>query len=156
MKKKAVYYKSGLRRSLLRGMLIPVILFGILIIAYSSRQMLTSIHEEVESGLKNVAHSALYMYEKEYPGKYHLDEATSEVCKGGKKVEGASEILDRLKKISGADITIFYNDIRIITTIRDKNGKPFIGTKASSVVKKEVLGEKTEQFYTRTTVSDVP
>lgn len=145
--------RSGLRVSLLRATVIPIIVFGVIIIIYCSRQLVYSIHQEVESGLKNIAQSAVYMYERDYPGDYYLDNDTFEVYKGDQKVDGASDILEQLKKISGTDITIFYKDLRIVTTIRDGEGNPIIGTKASSVIKEEVLDGEEEHFYAKTTIN---
>lgn len=146
--------KSGLRRSLLSVSLFPVILMGILMVVYCSNQFRVSIYHEVELGLKNVAQTAMYLYEKEFPGEYHLDSETSEVCKGGKKVQAASETLEHLKEISGVDITIFYKDIRIVTTIRDVEQKPIVGTRALSRIKREVFEGKQERFYTNTTINN--
>nr|MBP3598919.1 diguanylate cyclase [Eubacterium sp.] len=146
--------KSGLRSSLLAVTLFPIIFFGILIVVYCSNQLRLSIHHEVELGLKNQAQTALYLYEKQFPGEYHLDAETSELCKGGKKVDAASEIFEELKKISGTDITVFYKDIRVVTTIRDEKNKPIVGTKALTKIKKEVLEEKVERFYANTTINN--
>lgn len=144
---------SGLRISLLRATVIPIIVCGIVITLYCSRQFANSIHQEVESELKNIAQSAVYIYERDFPGDYYLDSESSVVYKGEKRVDAASDVLEQLKKISGADITIFYKDLRIVTTIRDNEGKPIIGTKANSVVKKEVLNGEEEHFYAKTTIN---
>lgn len=146
--------KSGLRRSLLRVTVIPVVLFGVIITLYCSRQVSGSIHQEVESGLKNVAQLALYIYEKEFPGDYRMDPETSEIYKGDKKINDAAEILESYKKVTGADITIFYKDMRVLTTICDGEGNPIVGTKADPVTKREVLDEEKECFYTETKISN--
>lgn len=146
-------FKSGLRKSLLRVTLIPTILFGVIITVYCSNQMANSIYHEVETGLKNVAQSANYMYETEYPGEYRFDSETSEIYKGDKQIESASRILEAYKGMSGADITIFYKDMRIVTTIRNAKGEPIVGTKSNSVITKEVLNAKEEKFYTRTSIN---
>lgn len=147
--------KSGLRKSLLLVTVIPIVLFGSIIILYCSNQMARSIHQEVESGLKNVAQLALYTYEKEFPGDYHLEKEQNEsvVYKGSRKVEEAEDILEQYKKISGTDITIFYHDARIVTTIRDAEGKAIIGTKANYKIKTDVIEEEKECFYTNTKIN---
>lgn len=146
--------KSGMRKSLLCVTLIPTILFGIVIIVYCSNQLTSSIHQEVESSLKNIARSAEYMCEREYPGEYRLEQGTSVVYKGDKRVESASDIFESLKEITGAEITIFYKDVRIVTTIRDRENSPIVGTRANSVIVKDVLEGKEEHFYTETRIND--
>lgn len=145
--------KMGIRKSLIRVTVIPVVLLGMIIIFYCCNQMMNSIYQEVESGLKSVAKSAIYMVEKDYPGDYRYDSKSSTIYKGEQKLDGAQEILEAHKKYSGADITIFYKDMRILTTIRDDDGKVIVGTKANSVIKKEVLDTMEEHFYTKTTIN---
>jgi diguanylate cyclase (GGDEF)-like protein len=115
--------------------------------------MTNAIYQEVESGLQNIAKTALYMYEQEYPGEYRMAKDTSEIYKGDKKISEASEILNKYKEISGADITIFYKDVRVLTTLCSDDGEAIVGTKANSVIADEVLNQKTEHFYTKTKVN---
>lgn len=151
MKKRA---GLSLRKRLLCVTLVPILLFGIIIIACSCNQLAKSVHQEVESGLQNVAQSAAYMFEKEFPGEYRQESSIAEMYKGDKKVKEAVEILGRLKEISGADITIFYKDTRIVTTIYDKNDKPIIGTKANAVIIRDVYKGGMERFYAETSIND--
>lgn len=146
--------KSGLRKTMLRVSLIPLVLFGVIITICCSLQLMSSIHQEVESGLKSVAQSAIYIYEKEFPGSYWIDPSGSTVYKGDKEVVEAREILEEYKKISGADITIFYNNQRVVTTICNAEGKPIIGTLAGEEVTRDVLKGKDEKFYAQTTIND--
>lgn len=145
--------RAGLRIRLLGVTLIPVLLFGIVIILYSCNQMEKSVHQEVESGLKNVAQSAAYIFEKEFPGEYHKNSGSTGVFKGNKNTEEAIEILETLKKISGADISIFYKDIRVATTIHNKEDKPIIGSKANAVIIRDVYKGESERFYAKTSIS---
>ncbi len=134
-------------------MIIPLILIGVIITINCCRQMKKSIHQEVELGLRSTAHTALYMYEKEFPGEYRFDSATSTLYKGNRKVEDVMEILDTYKKISGADVTVFYRNMRVATTIRDDTGEPIVGTRANQTIKKEVLDGRQERFYTSTQIN---
>ena len=111
--------RSKLRASMLRATLLPVLIFGICIIICSVRQTESSVYQEVESGLENVAQMTMYLYEETYPGDYAYDSASKTLYKGGKKVEGASKFLEHYKECSGTDVTIFYKDVRVITTIKD-------------------------------------
>lgn len=146
--------KSKLRASMLRATLLPVLIFGICIIICSVRQTESSVYQEVESGLENVAQMTMYLYEETYPGDYAYDSASKTLYKGGKKVEGASKFLEHYKECSGTDVTIFYKDVRVITTIKDKNGDPIVGTRINSIVKKEVYEGRQAHFYSKSTIEN--
>ena len=139
---------------MLRATLLPVLIFGICIIICSVRQTESSVYQEVESGLENVAQMTMYLYEETYPGDYAFDSASKTLYKGGKKVEGASKFLEHYKECSGTDVTIFYKDVRVITTIKDKNGDPIVGTRINSIVKKEVYEGRQAHFYSKSTIEN--
>ena len=144
--------KSGLRKSLLRMILFPLILLGIIIIAYSSYYLTVLVYQEVKTELKGVAQSAVFTYENEFTGGYRLENGSA-VYKGIRNIKEASDILEGYKKMFGADITLFYGDRRIATTIRNKNGEPIVGTKANDNVVEEVLKRQAEQFYSHTNIN---
>lgn len=146
--------RSKLRASMLRATLLPVLIFGICIIICSVRQTESSVYQEVESCLENVAQMTMYLYEETYPGDYAYDSASKTLYKGGKKVEGASKFLEHYKECSGTDVTIFYKDVRVITTIKDKNGDPIVGTRINSIVKKEVYEGRQAHFYSKSTIEN--
>ena len=146
--------RSKLRASMLRATLLPVLIFGICIIICSVRQTESSVYQEVESGLENVAQMTMYLYEETYPGDYAYDSASKTLYKGGKKVEGASKFLEHYKECSGTDVTIFYKDVRVITTIKDKNGDPIVGTRINSIVKKEGYEGRQAHFYSKSTIEN--
>lgn len=146
--------RSKLRASMLRATLLPVLIFGICIVICSVRQTESSVYQEVESGLENVAQMTMYLYEETYPGDYAYDSASKTLYKGGKKVEGASKFLEHYKECSGTDVTIFYKDVRVITTIKDKNGDPIVGTRINSIVKKEVYEGRQAHFYSKSTIEN--
>lgn len=146
--------RSKLRASMLRATLLPILIFGICIIICSVRQTESSVYQEVESGLENVAQMTMYLYEETYPGDYAYDSASKTLYKGGKKVEGASKFLEHYKECSGTDVTIFYKDVRVITTIKDKNGDPIVGTRINSIVKKEVYEGRQAHFYSKSTIEN--
>lgn len=147
--------KSGLRTSLLRITVLPLTLLGIIIIAYSSYHLSVRVHEEVKTQLKDVARSVVYTYEREFPGEYHREGGTT-LYKGEKLVADAAEILEGYKGMFDVDVTIFYCDERVATTIRSKSGDLIVGTKANEEVIEDVFKGRTEKFYEHTNISDKP
>lgn len=145
--------KSGLRTSLLRITVLPLILLGIVVIAYSSYHLAARVNQEVKTQLKDVARSAMYAFEREFPGEYHKDGEAATLYKGEKQVSDASEILEGYKGMFDIDLTIFYCDERVATTIRSESGKLIVGTKASEEVVEDVFMGRTEKFYENVNIS---
>ena len=56
-----------------------------------------------------------------------------------------------MKDIMGVDVTLFCQDVRLQTTLRDAKGRLFINTAVSSVITKDVLKKKKPHFYQSTT-----
>lgn len=89
--------------------------------------------------------------------------ASQPISKNGKLVGtmsiGASLVtppyLDGLKKMSGAEITIFKGDTRVMTTLM-KDGKRNIGTKINSPEIEEAVLRQGKTLYTRNTINDIP
>ena len=148
--------KSGVRKSLLVVTLIPLIVFCVVIVAVSYQQLSNAIQSEVEFGLKSVAQSATYIYEAEYPGEYSYDSKTNQIYKGEKEISGMSEQLAQLKAITGADITFFYQDMRVLSTITNPDGSSVVGTKASATVRREIYEGKQEKFYAKSYLGETP
>lgn len=145
--------KSGLRTSLLRITVLPLTLLGVLIIAYSSYHLTARVHQEVKTQLKDVARSAVYTYEREYPGDYRKGD-DAELYKGERLVRDAEEILEGYKRMFDVDVTIFYCDERVATTIRSDSGNPIVGTKANQEVTKDVFHGRAEMFYENTNINN--
>lgn len=56
------------------------------------------------------------------------------------------EMLNNLNKQTGIQLTFFYEDTRVLTTLRDENGNYQVGTKMSDAVKSTVL-EQGQEYY---------
>ncbi len=68
------------------------------------------------------------------------------ILKRGDSVFITQEILEKLKTETGVDITFFYGDTRVLTSLKDKNGNYQTGTKMSDDVKKVVLDQGQEYY----------
>lgn len=139
--------------SLLRIILIPLVLLTICIVVYSSYYLTILVFDEVESELKGVAQSVMSLYETTFPGEYHIENG-SVVYKGDTDITEIGQAVEGYKKAFEADITIFYQDKRMVTTIRDENGEAIVNTTANADVVKDVLDAKQEHFYTHTDINN--
>lgn len=144
-KKKA----NSLYWQLLRVNLIPIFLLALVITSFSINSLTTAMNHEVKRGLMDLSASILTLYDKLYPGDYTMtlqDEAVY-LLKGEHQINGDFSIIDTIKEKTGIDITFFYQDIRVITTLYDNENVRIIGSRANAVVEKDVLETGEPHFY---------
>lgn len=128
--------------------ILPMLLLCLLIILIANNRINELMHKEVESSLKSASGNIVRMLDMAYPGDYHLrgDLALS-LYKGEQDLTLQSGLLDDIRSDTGLDITLFYQDTRILTTIKDKDGERIIGTPAPEQVTRDVLTEGNACFY---------
>lgn len=146
MEKKA---RSSIYKTIPAMAIVPLLLFGLLVLIICSWRFNGIMHEKIEDELQNIAASVAATYDTVYPGEYRY-EAVNNIAyyyKGDEEITGDFTIIDSLKDATGAEITIFYKDVRMLTTIKDAEGKRFIGSGVSTVICQEVLDMKTAKFY---------
>ena len=132
----------------------PIFLFGILAMILAGVRFSGIMYEKVEGELKEIASSVLVTYDIRFPGEYELvsDGNVAAFYKGEKEITGDNLIIDRYKKETGAEISIFYLDTRVLTTLSGENGESLIGTGANAVVKQAVLEGKESRFYKKVNI----
>ncbi len=92
----------------------------------------------IMSRLDSIHSMGLLVLEHKYPGDWNIRE--DKLFKGDKLIEGEEEIVDKIKKETGAAATIFRGDTRVATCVK-KQEKRAIGSKASSKVIETVINE---------------
>lgn len=146
--------KNGhLYRSLQYISVIPLLVLALIITIFSYYAVKQAMHAEVHTELRNTVENVRMMYDLLYPGDYYLgDKASGDFYKGTQNLTGDYSIIDRLKTDTQTDITIFYQDTRILTTICDAGGSRIIGTGANALVVQDVLFSGQPHFYTNTEI----
>lgn len=135
----------------------PIILCGILAMAVSGIRFKSVMNDKVLSELAEIASGVLITYDKLYPGDYELVKNDNVVAfyKGESELTGNSDILDSYKESTGAEISLFYKDTRMVTTLLDREGERMVGSGANSVVKKEIIDANREGFYTHADINGI-
>ncbi len=141
--------KASLYSKLLIMTLVPLFLLAVVIMSFSAHRFAEALHEEVKKGLQDLNATFLTMYDYLYPGEYTAVEMENEIymLKGEHQINGDFSLIDRMKESTGVDITLFYQDARVITTLRDQSGNRIIGTMVNSVVKRDVIEKEIATFY---------
>ena len=149
---------NSLTSQMLRMTLIPLTLMAIIIIAVSVSGLYNLVSSKTQEELIRDAQLAQYMLNEIYVGEYWAEDADGdgevEMYKGDQRINGEYTMVDDLAKMLEIDISVFYNDVRLITTLKDAEGNRATGTSASVIVKKEVLEEKGSKFYSNVLVYD--
>ncbi len=145
---------DGLSWILLRMNIFPIIILTLVITAFSAISFANSMNEEVKNGLVNLCNTVTTAYDTIYEGAYRTVEQDGAVymLKGEHQLNGDFAFIDSIKEKTNVDVTFFYKDTRVITTIRDEDGNRVIGTRANPAVAKEVLEGDREAFYSSTEI----
>ena len=142
---------KGLYGSFLVRTIFPLVLMTILVIGAGLYSMRKSLCDEAQSGLKAVAMTVLSSYDEMYEGDYNLlvdEEKGITYLQKGETVISEDDFLEKVHQETGVDLSIFFYDMRMMTTLRDESGKAFTNTLVHSAVREAVLQGGKETFYT--------
>ena len=129
---------------------------GIIMTLYSANSMREGMQEEAMKGLKSTAYSIQESYANVDSGDFKQD-SKGDIYKGNYKVNGNYEIADRVKENTDVDITLFYGDTRVVTSLKDKSsGDRLIGTQASKEVIEKVLKQGKEYHDVDVEINGIP
>lgn len=94
---------------------------------------------ESNEELANYSNMGLQLFQKSYTGEWYIKDGN--LYKGDIKLNDNYELIDEFT--GGTDVlaTVFQNDTRIATNVKDESGKRMTGTQASEEVIKKVIGE---------------
>lgn len=147
---------SGLHMSLVSITLIPVVILGLCVSIFVYNRFTGITYKEVEVELRNTALILEFTYENAYPGDYDMI-GTSQVAivKGEKVLNGNYDIIDSIKNDTGCEVTLFYDNVRILTTICDDNGERIVGTTARRLVYNQVKEKGKSCFYSNSLIGNV-
>lgn len=140
--------RGKLYYSFLAISMIPLLVYGIVVIIFSSATFQKGMHHQVSAELENVASLVEFLLDTAYPGDYTLtgDQALS-LYKGDINLTSDYRLIDAIGERINMDVTLFYQDTRILTTIRNWDGERIIGTRAPEQVLTDVLEQGKSCFY---------
>lgn len=129
-----------LKAKILALSLIPLVLLGVSMFLVAADRIANGIYDEAYRGMHATTLAIRDIFEIGYEGTYHLDEE-GDLWKGEElNISQSPDIVDHIKENTGLDVTIFWGDTRILTSMVDENGSRQIGTKASAEIVQKVLG----------------
>lgn len=114
-------------RKLLMLCLLPMILICAMITVFSTNSLTKGIESEIEKSLHIVAATLDETYTNLYEGDYKKG-MTGKVTKGEHTISGDTKLIDSIKERTGFEATLFFGNMRLITTISKEKGGVAIGT----------------------------
>ena len=115
--------------------LLPLVVMGVFISIITTNAYERTIKNEIQVALESVGSTVASYYDHLYPGDYELvGEKTVSLYKGENELTGDFSYIDIVKQESGLDITLFYGNTRILTTLKDADGTRYVATGVNSAV----------------------
>ena len=142
-----------IRKKLLLCSILPISVLGIIIVFMSLTFLRNSIINQVENSLRGTAAATLAAYDQN-SGTYLVAE-NGDVWKGGYNISNSEKLLDTIKEKSGMDVTFFYGNKRIMTSIKEQSGERILGSPAGGKIEEMVLQNGKEYFSKNVSVDGV-
>lgn len=148
--------KMSIMVRLLLMVIPPCLLMGVLMTLYSGWNMQKGMQKTTLDGLRSTDYAVLEMFENVADGDYKQD-AKGNVYRGEYKISDNNELADYIKNKTDVDVTFFYGDTRVLTSLKDKKtGDRLIGTTASKEVTDKVLKNGKEYSDTGIVINERP
>lgn len=126
--------------------LIPMLILAIVLSVYASFSIKSGMQEEFIEGLHTTAVAVQAGFNSINPGDDYVLNENGDLMKGDHDLTKDETLLDSYVVGTEMEITLFYGDTRVATTLIGKDGKRILGTKASDVVIETVL-KKGEEYH---------
>ena len=130
--------------------IIPVLVMGIVAILISNTVVKNKLLDDAKQKLKATSNAVLAAYDQN-AGDYFVN-ATGDVWKGAYNLSLSTPFIDDIAAKTGIEITFFYNDTRLVTSLKDADGKRILGSKAGDFLVENVLKDGNEVFTNRVLV----
>lgn len=128
-----------LRTKIMAISLLPVFILGIGIFILSADRIANGIYDESYAGMQAAALAVRDIFEVGNQGEYYLDD-NGDLWKGTTlNITKSEKIVEHIKETTGMDVSIFWGDTRILTSIKNEMGERQTQTKAPDAVVKKVL-----------------
>lgn len=134
--------------------MLPLLVLGMIILLIGYHYFTQTMYGEVKSSLQGVANETIALIDMTYPGDYELvGEDVYQIYKGEQDITSAYQLVDMIKEYTGLDVTLFYQDTRVLTTIYNRSGERIVRTGAADTIMTEVFKADNAHFYNNAIVN---
>lgn len=119
--------------------LVPMLILAATLSIYASKSIHDGLQEEFLEGLRTTAVAVHAGFDSINPGEDYTLNENGDLMKGDHDLTADETLLDSYVAGTKMEITLFYGDTRVATTLIGEDGKRILGTKASETVVEKVL-----------------
>ena len=124
---------------------VPLVLLTVISVVIGLIQFKDGMYKETKNSLHSSAIAALNLYDSQGYGDYAL-KSYGDVWRGMNfDVSTETFIVDGLKEKTGVDITFFYEDTAVLTSITNEDNVRWMGMQAGDNIKNYTLAQGAEQ-----------
>ena len=135
------------KQKMLTLCVVPLLLLTVLSLMIGLVQFRAGMYEETKSRLKSSALAAMNLYANQGYGNYALKE-DGNVWRGMNfNISQETSVVDDLKEQIGVDITFFFGETAVMTSICDDNGVRWIGMMAGENIRQYTLQQGAQLWY---------
>lgn len=145
-----IFTNMKLRTKVLLMALIPVMAMCIIAITINNTVVEDALLRETQNELKATAEAVLAAYDQN-AGDYFVN-SSGDVWKGAYNVSLSETLIDEIAEKTGMAVTFFYEDQRLVTSLKDKEGARLTGSPAGEFLVKNVLEDGNDVFTNRVSV----
>lgn len=145
MEKRNEKKKSGLAARLIGMSVLPVVILGIILTVYGQATLRKNLKNEIHEGLKSAALAVQGAYDAAGNGDFIMLESGT-VIKGTFVVSGNYNLVDKLSDESGIDVSVYYGDEIIVTSLKDADGNRMAKEGQNKEAENAVLNQGKEIF----------
>ena len=136
--------------------LVPMLIMGATLSIYAGKSIHDGMQEEFLEGLRTTAVAVHAGFDSINPGEDYTLNENGDLMKGDHDLTSDETLLDSYVAGTKMQVTLFYGDTRVATTMIGADGKRMIGTKASEEVAETVLVKGEDYHSTNLEINGKP
>ena len=141
-----------LKSKILLISIVPLLMLGLAILWLSNLRITSVVTETIKNGLRCTAHAMVNSLEDLNDDPYYIGEDDN-LYKGDYNVTIHTLLADEMKAVGNTDVTVFFGEMRYMTSILDMDGGRSLRTRADDpAIITNVLNGGQEYFSTSVTV----
>ncbi|MBD5467200.1 MAG: HAMP domain-containing protein [Lachnospiraceae bacterium] len=117
--------------------MLPMVLLSAVNFVLSTSKLKSSLEDSNRQAVESVCFSLMEAYDTLYEGNWSM--VNGNLYKGANYVGHTQDLLNRFLEEKDLNVTLFYGDTRVLTTLKDANGDYIVGTQADETVSSQVL-----------------